>query len=234
MNLADVITELYGLDPEMFTAARNARAKEAIAAGDRELAAAIRKLAKPTTAAWLANRLARSRASTVDELISLGPGRRRAQGHGQRTEMRRLVEKRRELIADLVKAGVGRSRRGRPLRRIVGGPSTGGDPGGGGGRRGAGRRPAGGWLLGTVSVRRASVKPLILVRGPTTELRKRGQRRAAAGRSRRRPHREPKRYGRPTPIGGPPATLSPRAKPRSRRPGPGRRRPTNGSSGPRN
>src|ERR1700727_424917 len=104
VDLDRVADELYGLDPESFTAARNARAKEATSGGDRELAAAIKKLGKPTAAAFLANRLVRSETSAVDELIELGPALRRAQGGGQRAEMRRLVEQRRRLIGDLVKS----------------------------------------------------------------------------------------------------------------------------------
>jgi exonuclease VII small subunit len=112
VNLADVTSELYGLDPASFTAARNSRAKEATAAGDRELAAAIRKLAKPTAAAWLANRLARSRTSAIDKLIGLGSELRRAQGSGERAEMRRLIGKRRTLISDLVRSASASAREG--------------------------------------------------------------------------------------------------------------------------
>jgi len=104
VNLAVVASELYGLDPEAFTAARNARAKEAAGGGDRVLAAEIRKLGKPTAAAWLANGLARSRASAIEELIGLGPALRRAQSGGRRAEMKEIVERRRALIGDLVKS----------------------------------------------------------------------------------------------------------------------------------
>jgi hypothetical protein len=110
--LASVAAELYGLDPESFTAARNARAREASAAGDRTLADAIKKLGKPTAAAWLANRLARSDAAAIDELIGLGPALRTAQGRGERTEMRRLVERRRALIGALVKGASVSAREG--------------------------------------------------------------------------------------------------------------------------
>ena len=41
MGIDDVAHELYGLVPEEFTAARNAKVKEAKAAGDAELAAAV-------------------------------------------------------------------------------------------------------------------------------------------------------------------------------------------------
>lgn len=112
VNLATVAAELYGLDPESFTAARNARAREATTTGNRELAAAIKKLGKPTAAAWLANGLVRSRAATVAELIGLGPSLRRAQDDGRRDEMRRLVEQRRTLIGDLVRSASAAARDG--------------------------------------------------------------------------------------------------------------------------
>ena len=41
MGIEDVADELYGLAPEDFTAARNARAKAARTDGDRELTAAV-------------------------------------------------------------------------------------------------------------------------------------------------------------------------------------------------
>jgi hypothetical protein len=53
-ELAD---ELYALPPEQFTAAPNTRAKEAKAAGEKETAARIAALRKPTVLAWLANPL---------------------------------------------------------------------------------------------------------------------------------------------------------------------------------
>lgn len=102
--LDDVAQELYGLPPEEFTEVRNARAKEITAAGDRELAAEVRKLPKPTVAAWLANELARTRGPDVEELIALGPELREAQGNGARQDMRRLVDRRRDVIKELVGA----------------------------------------------------------------------------------------------------------------------------------
>ena len=59
MSIDDVAQELYALVPEEFTAARNARAKEAKAAGDAELAAQVQALRKPTAGAWLLNQLVR-------------------------------------------------------------------------------------------------------------------------------------------------------------------------------
>ncbi len=102
MILDDVAQELYGLPPEEFTEVRNARAKQITAAGDRELAAEVRKLPKPTVAAWLANDLVRTRGPDVEELIALGPELREAQGKGVRQDMRRLVDRRRDVIKGLV------------------------------------------------------------------------------------------------------------------------------------
>jgi len=102
--LDDVAQELYGLPPEEFTEVRNARAKEITASGDRELAAEVRKLPKPTVAAWLANELVRTRRADVEELIALGPELREAQSNGARQDMRRLVDRRRDFIKELVGA----------------------------------------------------------------------------------------------------------------------------------
>ena len=102
MVLDDVAQELYGLSPEKFTEVRNARAKEIIASGDRALAAEVRRLPKPTVAAWLANSLVRTRGPDVDALIALGPELREAQRGRARQDMRRLAERRREVIGELV------------------------------------------------------------------------------------------------------------------------------------
>jgi hypothetical protein len=102
VTVDEVARDLYRLPPGQFTSARNARAKKAAALGDRELAGAVRALPKPTAAAWLANTVVRVAAPTVEELVALGPALRRAQDSGLRADMRRLVERRRALIGDLV------------------------------------------------------------------------------------------------------------------------------------
>ena len=104
MAFDGVAHELYGLSPEEFTDARNARAREITAAGDRELGAEVRRLPKPTVAAWLANMLVRTRAARVKELIALGPELRDAQSQGARADMRRVLDRRRDIIRDLVGA----------------------------------------------------------------------------------------------------------------------------------
>jgi hypothetical protein len=102
VNLDDIGQQLYGLSPEEFTEARNARAKEITAAGDRGLGAGVRRLPKPTVAAWLANMLVRAHAPKVKELIALGPELREAQSKGQRADMRRVLDRRRAIIRALV------------------------------------------------------------------------------------------------------------------------------------
>jgi hypothetical protein len=77
-GLTSEIVALYGLPPEEFTAARNARAKE-LKADDAELAAAVAKLPKPTAAAAAVNRLAREEPSEVRALVQSGKRLRAAQ-----------------------------------------------------------------------------------------------------------------------------------------------------------
>ena len=99
----DVADDLYALPAEEFVAARNDRAKAARAAGARELAAAIGKLAKPNAAAWLANQLARSHADDVRALVDLGASMRDATASLDRAELRRLSTQQRQLMASLIR-----------------------------------------------------------------------------------------------------------------------------------
>jgi hypothetical protein len=102
VTLDDIAAELYGVPPGEFTPARNARAKELAAAGERALAAEVRKLAKPSVAAWTLNMLVRSHRAEVSELVGLGSEIRHAQGRGARDDMRRLAARRRELVDALL------------------------------------------------------------------------------------------------------------------------------------
>ena len=97
MSIEDVARELYGLAPEEFTAARNARAKEAKGAGDAELAAAVQALRKPTTGAWLLNQLVREHGDEVAQVLELGARLRAAQGSLGADELRALDRQRRQL-----------------------------------------------------------------------------------------------------------------------------------------
>lgn len=79
VDLEEVAAELYRLPPGEFTAVRDRRAKEARAAGSRDLAEQIKQLRRPTAAAWLANLLVREQREQVEQLLELGAALRAAQ-----------------------------------------------------------------------------------------------------------------------------------------------------------
>ncbi|GGS38667.1 MULTISPECIES: hypothetical protein [Actinokineospora] len=94
--------ELYALPREEFTAARKALAKRVRDSGDPQAAAQIDKLAKPTTAAWLVNRLVRSAPDAVAELTELGDALRAAHQSADGPALRDLTPKRAEVLRTLV------------------------------------------------------------------------------------------------------------------------------------
>ncbi len=101
MDLDTVVNELYGLLPEDFAAVRKARAGEAQAAGNRDLAVAIRQLRRPTTSAWLANLLVRERPEEITALLDLGAAMLKAQTDLAGAEIRRLSQRRQDVVAPL-------------------------------------------------------------------------------------------------------------------------------------
>lgn len=98
MDLDLVADELYELGPEEFTAARDARAREARKAGERETAAAIGALRKPTVVAWLANQLSRRHPEQVGPLLDLGAALREATASLSGPELRQLSRQRHQLV----------------------------------------------------------------------------------------------------------------------------------------
>jgi len=98
-------TGLYGLDPNDFVAARNELAKALRKAGDRELAADVAKLRRPTPAAWAVNQLVRRHRAEVEELVALGEALREAQGEalagGEPGDLRQAGRARRDAVARL-------------------------------------------------------------------------------------------------------------------------------------
>ena len=103
VDLDAVADELYALWPAEFTAARTAREKEARAAGDRALAAQIKALGKPTTVAWLANRLVRDHGDELRPLLELGDALREATAVLRGEDLRRLSQQQHQLVAALVR-----------------------------------------------------------------------------------------------------------------------------------
>lgn len=68
----DATDALYAGALEDFVASRDALARALRADGDREAAAAVRKLAKPSRAAWAVNRLVRAHPDEVAALLEAG------------------------------------------------------------------------------------------------------------------------------------------------------------------
>lgn len=101
-TLTEIATELYGLAPEDFTAARNARAKTLTttgAQGSRELADRIRRLPKPSAPARAVNALVRSEPGALADLLALRQRFTVAQETGDRAELRALDAQRHEAIS---------------------------------------------------------------------------------------------------------------------------------------
>ncbi|MEV0295851.1 hypothetical protein [Nocardia sp. NPDC050710] len=98
MTLEEAARDLYGLDPTEFVAARDARVAAAKAAGDKELAAAIGKLRKPTVTAWTVNLLARSSPDDVAALLRLGAALRTAQRELSGDQLRSLGAQRQQVV----------------------------------------------------------------------------------------------------------------------------------------
>lgn len=112
MEIQEVASELYGLPPEEFTAARNARSRAAKAGGDTDLAATVQALTKPTVGAWLLNQLVRQHPGEVERVLDLGGRLRAAQGTLGASELRVLGEQRRKLTSTVAQqaADIGREK----------------------------------------------------------------------------------------------------------------------------
>jgi hypothetical protein len=104
VTIAEAADELYALTPAEFTAARDERARQVRAAGQRDEAAAIKKLARPTASAWLVNQLARTAPEPMTRLYELGAELMEAQRTLAGDRLRELSVQRRQVINDLLPA----------------------------------------------------------------------------------------------------------------------------------
>ncbi|MGH3360838.1 MAG: hypothetical protein ACRDOM_00135 [Nocardioides sp.] len=95
-ELLAVADELYALGPAEFTPARDARAK---ALKGTDLAAPVKKLRKPSVAAWVVNQLVRYETEQVDQVLAVGAALREAQANLAGDELRELTRQRRQLTA---------------------------------------------------------------------------------------------------------------------------------------
>jgi flagellin-like hook-associated protein FlgL len=105
VDLVTIAVELYALMPDEFTAARNAKAKELAAAGEKELAKEVRTLPKPSAAAWLVNMLVARRREETDQVLELGAALREAQEELDPRQLKELGRQRHQVLAAVVKEG---------------------------------------------------------------------------------------------------------------------------------
>jgi hypothetical protein len=107
VDINSVADQLYALPPAEFTAARTVSEQEAKANGDKQLAAAIHQLRKPTMGAWIANQLVREHASEVQAFVDLGASLREATAMLSGDQLRELDRARRQLVYALMQQARG-------------------------------------------------------------------------------------------------------------------------------
>jgi uncharacterized coiled-coil protein SlyX len=95
-ELLGIADELYGLAPGDFTPARDARAKEL---KGRDVSGQVKKLKKPSAAAWVVNQLVRHESEQVEQVLAMGEALRAAQAGLKGDELRALTRQRRQLTA---------------------------------------------------------------------------------------------------------------------------------------
>lgn len=88
--------------------ARDRLAKQLRASGDRDAAAAVKKLRRPTVVAWALNQVARTHGAAIEELAEVTSAVERSQaaavGSGDPGGLREASQRRRQLIASLARA----------------------------------------------------------------------------------------------------------------------------------
>ena len=100
-ELLAVAEQLYAGTAEAFTQARDAAAKECARAGDKALAAQVKRLKRPSVAAWALNRLVRREAGQIAGVLDLADSLRAAAAALDGEELRALTRQRRQLTAAL-------------------------------------------------------------------------------------------------------------------------------------
>ena len=99
----DVADELYAGPPAEFVARRDELARQARAAGDRTLAAALKALRRPSVGAWYLNTAARAELGSLREVLAFGEQLRAAQSSGDFGTIRDLAPRRGQLVNDAVR-----------------------------------------------------------------------------------------------------------------------------------
>lgn len=101
MSFEKTAFELYGLPLDEFVAARDERVAAARKEKDRELATALKGLAKPSVGAWAVNQLLRRERQLVERVLAVGDGLREAQLQLDGERLRELSAQRRQLMAEV-------------------------------------------------------------------------------------------------------------------------------------
>ncbi len=95
------VHDLFDVDPNDFVATRDALVKELRACGDKEGAATVKKLRRPTVPVWALNRVARSHPDLVAAVLD---ATEHAQHGGDRDAFRDALAQRRAAINDVARA----------------------------------------------------------------------------------------------------------------------------------
>ena len=92
-DVTEVEDRLYGADLDEFVKERAAAVKELRSEGRRDDAAVVAKLAKPSVAAWIVNRVAHDEPGLMDDLLDAGARVRDVQlGAGSAADLRTAAE----------------------------------------------------------------------------------------------------------------------------------------------
>src|SRR4051794_35199931 len=115
--------DLYGLPLEEFTPARDAAARALRKAGEREAAAQVAKLPKPSPAAWAANQVAREQPELIAALLDAGAALRAAQdaamSGGGAASLREATLAERRAVDAVMSAAAALKPVGKPLSRAM-------------------------------------------------------------------------------------------------------------------
>jgi hypothetical protein len=103
-GMADELDELYEVKPEEFTALRTKLAAAAKKTGDADTAKQISAARRPTTAAWVVNRLALRDQDVRARLAGLGERLRDAHTSMNGERIRELSAEQRRLVDDVARA----------------------------------------------------------------------------------------------------------------------------------
>jgi hypothetical protein len=101
------LDDLYGVPMDRFVPERAALVRALRSAGEREQAASVAALRKPSVAAWAVNQLVRTRRAEVDGLLRAGDALREAQagvlsGGADARDLRSAADEERRAVSDLV------------------------------------------------------------------------------------------------------------------------------------